>query len=93
MTRPIIACICPTYKRPVHLANAVACYMAQDYPQAAAERIAPSRIHRIVDGDTLPALAEKYLGSAQRGPEIFRANRHVLQSPDLLPIGAELTMP
>ena len=49
--------------------------------------------HRIVDGDSLAELAERYLGSASRAPEIFEANRDVLFSPQLLPIGAELKMP
>jgi hypothetical protein len=30
-TTPWITCICPTYKRPDHLRNALACYAAQDY--------------------------------------------------------------
>jgi nucleoid-associated protein YgaU len=49
--------------------------------------------HRIVDGDTLAALAERYLGSAARAKEIFEANREVLSDPALLPIGAELKIP
>jgi nucleoid-associated protein YgaU len=52
-----------------------------------------TRSHRIVDGDTLPALAERYLGSADRAREIFEANRNVLDNPELLPIGAELKIP
>jgi nucleoid-associated protein YgaU len=51
------------------------------------------RLHKIVDGDTLPALAEQFLGSSQRGMEIFNANREVLSNPDLLPIGGELKIP
>lgn len=51
------------------------------------------RTHKIVDGDTLPALAERYLGSAARAGEIFTANRDVLLDPELLPIGAELKIP
>jgi nucleoid-associated protein YgaU len=52
-----------------------------------------TRTHRVVDGDTLAALAERYLGSAARADEIFQANRDVLQNPGLLPIGAELKLP
>jgi nucleoid-associated protein YgaU len=52
-----------------------------------------ARSHKIVDGDTLPALAERYLGSAARANEIFNANRDVLANPELLPIGAELKIP
>ncbi len=51
------------------------------------------RTHKIVDGDTLPALAARYLGSASRAKEIFNANRDVLLDPNLLPIGAELKIP
>jgi nucleoid-associated protein YgaU len=53
----------------------------------------PPRLHRIVDGDTLTALAKRYLGSADLAMEIFKANREVLSDPDLLPIGAELKIP
>jgi nucleoid-associated protein YgaU len=49
--------------------------------------------HRIVDGDTLEGLAQRYLGSADRAREIFEANRDVLADPKLLPIGAELKIP
>jgi len=51
------------------------------------------RTHKIVDGDTLDALAERYLGSADRAAEIYRANQHLLPSPDMLPIGVELQIP
>jgi hypothetical protein len=51
------------------------------------------RTHTIVDGDTLPKLAERYLGSADRSWEIFEANRDKLPAPDLLPIGVELEIP
>jgi hypothetical protein len=52
-----------------------------------------ARTHRIVDGDTLESLAQRYLGSADRAAEIFAANRSVLSDPRLLPIGAELRIP
>ena len=29
-----VLCLCPTYGRPRVVANAVACYLAQDYPEA-----------------------------------------------------------
>lgn len=51
------------------------------------------RIHRIVDGDTLASLAERYLGSADRQREIYEANRDVLSDPNALPIGLELKIP
>lgn len=51
------------------------------------------RTHKIVDGDTLAALAQLYLGSTARAREIFDANRDVLSDPELLPIGVELKIP
>ena len=49
--------------------------------------------HLIADGDSLPGLAERYLGSADRYLELFEANRDVLGSPDVLPIGTKLVIP
>jgi len=53
----------------------------------------PPTTHKIVDGDSLESLAERYLGSAERCLEIYEANRDVLRSPQLLPIGVELKIP
>jgi nucleoid-associated protein YgaU len=53
----------------------------------------PGVMHRIVDGDTLPGLAERYLGDAARYPEILEANKDVLLRPDLLPLGVRLRIP
>jgi nucleoid-associated protein YgaU len=52
-----------------------------------------TQTHKIIDGDTLPALAQRYLGSADRYLEIYEANRDVLPSPQVLPIGAKLKIP
>ena len=49
--------------------------------------------HKIIDGDSLALLAERYLGSASRAMEIYEANRDVLAHPGILPIGAELKIP
>jgi hypothetical protein len=53
----------------------------------------PARTHKIVDGDTLHTLAERYLGDANRYLEIYEANRDVLPSPEMLPIGVQLRIP
>jgi len=53
----------------------------------------PRRTHRIVDGDTLARLAERYLGDPNRAGEIFQLNRQLLPSPKILPIGAVLQLP
>ena len=52
-----------------------------------------ARQHRIVDGDTLDSISQRYLGSPQHAMEIFKANRQVLQRPDILPLGASLNVP
>ena len=49
--------------------------------------------HKVVDGDSLASLAERYLGSSSRAMELYEANRDVLTRPDVLPIGAELKIP
>ncbi|MGC4003420.1 MAG: tail protein X [Pirellulales bacterium] len=51
------------------------------------------RRHRVADGDTLESIARAYYGDPARANEIFAANRGLLRSADLLPIGAELAIP
>lgn len=51
------------------------------------------RKHRLVDGDNLEALAERYLGSRARAGEIFEANQGILPARDLLPIGKTIRIP
>jgi len=53
----------------------------------------PSERHKIVDGDTLAALARRYLGDEQGWHDLFEYNRDVLVTPELLPIGRELRIP
>jgi nucleoid-associated protein YgaU len=60
-------------------------------PGAAAE--SGGRTHLVVDGDSLAKLAERYLDDAGLDDEIYRLNRDVLASPELLPIGVELRIP
>lgn len=52
-----------------------------------------NRLHTIIDGDTLPILANRYLGSTDRANEIFQANRDILSHPELLPLGETLRIP
>ncbi len=63
-------------------------------PRPAVARLEESvRAHKVVDGDTLASLAQRYLGQADRAREIFEANRDVLPGPEALPIGAVLRIP
>jgi hypothetical protein len=52
-----------------------------------------ARIHTVRDGDTLRKLAERYLGDSSRFLEIYEINRQLLRSPEVLPIGARLSIP
>ncbi len=71
----------------------------QSEPPARADPPAENRgkdsvaLHTIVDGDTLPALAKRYCGRTDGWVEIFDANREILTSPEVLPIGARLRIP
>lgn len=51
------------------------------------------RRHRIVEGDTLSGLAERYLGDIARSGEIHVANLDRLASPEILPLGVTLLIP
>lgn len=65
-----------------------------DSADAGLETLGPEQVvHIVADGDTLMKLAARYLGDAARQIEIFDANRSVLTSPEVLPIGAHLIMP
>jgi hypothetical protein len=61
--------------------------------EAGTEEPAEERTHKIADGDTLRSIAARYLEDGDRYLEVFHANRSLLSSPDLLPIGAELKIP
>lgn len=51
------------------------------------------RTHVIGERDTLASIAERYYGSAEFAGRIFAANRHILEQPDLLPVGKTLELP
>ena len=52
-----------------------------------------SRRHVVAKGDTLRALAERYLGEANRWKLIARANPDVVKAPDGIQAGATLWIP
>jgi len=58
-----------------------------------AANVAELRTHIVVDGDSLPKLADRYLDEPQLGDAIFQLNRDVLSDPELLPIGTVLKIP
>lgn len=49
--------------------------------------------HRLVDGDSLPMLALRYLGDENRAGEIVAMNPDLLRDPALLPVGKTILIP
>lgn len=75
MSLPFISCLCPTFRRPRLLQNAIACFLEQDYPQDRRELIilddddayenleykTPKGNYRVVShGRAYSSLTEKY---------------------------------
>ena len=61
---------------------------------AVSEAAAPEPLfYTIESGDTLSKLAAKFLGDAMRYPEIFEANREVIQDPDKIFVGQVIRIP
>jgi nucleoid-associated protein YgaU len=44
-------------------------------------------------GDTLSKIAKEYYGDASLYPQIFEANRDILQDPDKIQVGQKLRIP
>ena len=51
------------------------------------------KFHTVVRGDTLSAIAQKYLGAANKYPAIFEANKPMLKDPDKIYPGQVLRIP
>lgn len=52
-----------------------------------------AKTHTIKSGDTLWAIAAKYLGSGARYTDIVAANKGVITNPNLVPIGTVIKIP
>jgi LysM repeat protein len=59
----------------------------------AGTNVGTNRTHVIQPGDTLSALASRYLGSSARYKEIYEANRNVLRSPNDVREGLSIVIP
>ncbi len=59
----------------------------------AAETAAETEYYVIESGDTLWAIAAKFLGNGSKYPEIFEANREVIEDPDKIFVGQKIRIP
>lgn len=61
--------------------------------EAPAPTAAAPVFHTVQKGETLSAIAQRYLGKASRYPEIFEANKPMLSHPDKIYPGQTLRIP
>ena len=66
---------------------------AQSAPAAQAAAPAPTVSYTVQSGDTLSAIAKKFLGNANDYMDIFNANRDQLTDPDMIKPGQVLKIP
>jgi LysM repeat protein len=62
-------------------------------PEAEAEAATESEYYVIESGDTLWGIAAKFLGNGSKYPEIFEANREVIEDPDKIFVGQKIRIP
>lgn len=65
----------------------------EDQLAGAAAEAPPPVFHTVAKGDTLSAIARKYLGNANAYPKIFEANKPMLKHPDRIYPGQVLRIP
>jgi len=69
-------------------------YVDPAAPAAAAAAPEPEETYYVIEkGDTLWAIAKKFLGNGNRYPEIFEANREVIIDPDKIFPGQKILIP
>jgi len=62
-------------------------------PAAAEVEVEPTEYYVIESGDTLWKIAAKFLGDGSKYPEIFEANREVIEDPDKIFVGQKIRIP
>lgn len=76
------------------IANTRKTWSLKEAPVAPARAVANvSFTHKVKHGETLGGIAHKYLGDAQRWPEIYKLNTSKIKNEAILSEGIELTIP
>lgn len=68
-------------------------YEKQMATEAQAHAATETWTHTVAPGDTLSAIAKKYLGDASRWPEIHKANKDKIANPNLIYPGQVFVIP
>ena len=55
--------------------------------------VIPTRLHTVVEGDSLTRISLRYYGTPNRWQEIYDANRDALQGENALRLGQQLRIP
>lgn len=65
------------------------------YPAAAADEVSEEKIefYEIKSGDTLSGIAKNFYGDFNKYPQIFEANRDVIEDPDKIYPGQKIRIP
>lgn len=71
----------------------VAAAVPKSAPASAQPAAAPTITYTVQPGDTLSAIAKKFLGNASEYMEIYSANRDQLTDPDMIKPGQVLKIP
>ena len=66
---------------------------AEQQQDAAFEASTGTQYYTIESGDTLWGIAAKFLGNGSKYPEIFEANREVIEDPDKIFVGQKIRIP
>ena len=65
----------------------------QEEARAASSTQPSTTYYTIEKGDTLSKIADRFYGDAQKYPQIFEANREVIQDPDKIYPGQKIRIP
>ncbi len=67
--------------------------VTEEEQDSAFEASSGTQYYTIESGDTLWGIAAKFLGNGSKYPEIFEANREVIEDPDKIFVGQKIRIP